>query len=178
MAKPLKVKKVRPDKPARQTAARIMRTRLEEFYTHWPDADNEPTQVELHNLRISGKRLRYSAETLREFYPDRLALLTELLKRGQDILGEYQDCVTHRAMLSKDLARQRRLAPKGKQIALLEKLLASLDEREALLYAQYREIWRGMLRKEFRDCLEVMASDTTGSGMVEEPKVKGNGKAG
>ena len=82
MAKPLKVKKVRPDKPARQTAARIMHTRLEEYYTHWPDADNEPTQVELHNLRISGKRLRYSAETLRDFYPDRLALLTELLKRG------------------------------------------------------------------------------------------------
>lgn len=162
MAKPLKVKKVRPDKPARQTAARIMRTRLAEFYTHWPDADNEPAQEEVHNLRISGKRLRYSAETLREFYPDRLALLTELLKRGQDILGEYQDCVTHRAMLSKDLARQRRLAPKGKQIALLEKLLASLDDRQALLYAQFREIWRGMLRKEFRACLQVMASDTTG----------------
>ena len=31
------------------------------------------------------------------------------LLAGQDILGEYQDCVTHRAMLSKDLARQRRL---------------------------------------------------------------------
>ena|SRR5581483_9300741 len=173
MAKPLKVKKLRPDTPARQSATRIMRTRLEEFYSHWPDADNEPTQEELHNLRISGKRLRYSAETLREFYPDRLALLTELLKRGQDILGEYQDCVTHRAMLSKDLARQRRLAPKGKQVALLEKLLASLDERQVLLYAQFREIWRGMLRKEFRVCLRAMAADTTGQRSDGGNGVKG-----
>ena len=150
MAKAFKVKKVRPDSPAPKAAARIMLTRLAEFYSHWPDPEAEPAQEELHNLRIAGKRLRYSAETVREFYPDRLALLIELLKRGQDVLGEYQDCVTHRAMLSKDLARQRRLAPRGKQVALLEKLLAGLDERQALLYAQFREIWRGMVTKEFR----------------------------
>jgi CHAD domain-containing protein len=163
MAKPLKIKKVRPDKPAPKTAARVLLTRLTEFYSHWPTTDFEPTPEEVHNLRISGKRLRYSAEMLRSYYPDRLALL---LKRGQDILGEYQDCVTHRAMLSKDLARQRRLAPRGKQIALLEKLLAELDDRQAALFTQFREIWCGMLRQEFRRCLEVMATDTTG---VQEP---------
>ncbi len=150
MAKAFKVKKVQPETLAAKTATRILLTRLAEFYSHWPNADDEPTAAEIHNLRISGKRLRYSAETARAFYPDRLALLIELLKRGQDVLGDYQDCVAHRAMLSKDLARQRRLAPKGKQIALLEKLLAGLDERQALLYAQFREIWRGMVTKEFR----------------------------
>jgi CHAD domain-containing protein len=154
MAKALKVKKVRPETPATKTTTRILLTRLKEFYSHWPDADYEPTSVEVHNLRIAGKRLRYSAETAREFYPDRLALLIELLKRGQDILGEYQDCVTHRTMLSKDLARQRRLAPKGKQIALLERLLAGLDERQTLLYAQFREIWRGMVTKQFQEYLK------------------------
>jgi CHAD domain-containing protein len=154
MAKALKVKKVRPETPATQTTTRILLTRLKEFYSHWPDAAYEPTPVEIHNLRIAGKRLRYSAEAAREFYPDRLALLIELLKRGQDILGDYQDCVTHRAMLSKDLARQRRLAPRGKQIALLEKLLAGLDERQAVLYAQFREIWRGMVTKQFQDYLK------------------------
>lgn len=161
MAKPFKVKKVSPDTPAAKLAARVMLTRLTEFYAHWPNADEEPTPTELHNLRISGKRLRYSAETLRAYYPDRLALLIELLKRGQDILGEYQDCVTHRAMLSKDLARQRRLGPKSKQVTLLEKLLAGLDEKQAALFTQFREIWRGMLRQEFRECLEAMAKDTT-----------------
>jgi CHAD domain-containing protein len=160
MAKPFKVKKAKPEKAAHKTAARIMLTRLAEYYSHWPVAGDEPTPIEIHNLRISGKRLRYSAETLRVFYSDRLALLIELLKRGQDILGEYQDCVTHRAMLSKDLARQRRLAPKGKQIALLEKLLAGLDGKQATLFIQFREIWWGMLRKEFRACLEAMAVDT------------------
>lgn len=160
MAKPFKVKKVSPEKPAAQAAAQVLVTRLLEFYSHWPDAALEPTPPELHNLRISGKRLRYSAETLREYYPDRLALLIELLKRGQDILGEYQDCVTHRTMLAKDLARQRRLAPKGRQIALLEKLLAGLGEKQATLFTQFSEIWRGMRRKEFRLCLQAMATDT------------------
>lgn len=161
MAKPRKVKRLAPDQPAAEMAARVLLTRLKEFYSHWPDAAIEPSPLEIHNLRISGKRLRYSAETLRGYYPDRLALLIELLKRGQDLLGEFQDCVTHRAMLSKDLARQRRLGPKSKQIALLEKLLAGLDEQQAVLFAQYREIWCGMLRKEFRECLEAMAKDTT-----------------
>lgn len=160
MAKAFKVKKVHADTPAAKTITRIMLTRLKEFYSHWPNADFEPTPVEVHNLRIAGKRLRYSAETAREFYPDRLALLIELLKRSQDILGEYQDCVTHRAMLSKDLARQRRLAPKGKQIALLEKLLAGLDERQAVLYAQFREIWRGMVTKKFQGYLKSAVSLT------------------
>ena len=162
MAKPRKVKKVAPDQPAAEMAARVLRTRLKEFYSHWPEAAVEPTPTEIHNLRISGKRLRYSAETLRGYYPDRLALLIELLKRGQDILGEFQDCVTHRAMLSKDLARQRRLSPKNKQIALLEKLLTGLDEQQTALFTQFREIWHGMLRKEFRNCLEAMAKDTAG----------------
>ncbi|MBI1766517.1 MAG: CHAD domain-containing protein [Acidobacteria bacterium] len=164
MAKAFKVKKVHPDTPAAKTATRILLTRLNEFYSHWPNADDEPTAAEIHNLRISGKRLRYSAESTREFYPDRLALLIELLKRGQDILGDYQDCVTHRAMLSKDLARQRRLSPRGKQIALLEKLLAALDERQAMLFAQFREIWRGMVAKEFRKYLKAAVAEPFSRG--------------
>jgi CHAD domain-containing protein len=158
MAKPFKVKKLSPTRPAQKAALRILLTRLEEFYAHWPDPDEWPTPEELHNLRISGKRLRYSAETLRDFYPDRLALLVELLKKGQDVLGEYQDCVTHRAALAADLARQRRLHPRSRRLNTLKNLLASLDERQALLFAQFAELWRGITMPEFRDCLEAMVS--------------------
>src|SRR5215510_16072370 len=116
MAKPLKITKIslndRPDKAAR----RILRTRIKEFYSCWPDPDHTPTLEQLHNLRISGKRLRYSAESLRELYPDRLALMIDLLKRSQDILGEIQDCVTQRRMIEAYLARMRRRAPQDDQI--------------------------------------------------------------
>jgi CHAD domain-containing protein len=159
MAKPFKVKKIRPQERATKAARRILLTRLDEFYSHWPDLAAEPTTEDLHNLRISGKRLRYSAETLRDYYPDRLTLLIELLKRGQDILGEFQDCVMHRAAISKDLARQRRFHPKSRQIITLEKLLDIFDERQRRLFTQFSEIWRGMMMPEFRACLEAMVVD-------------------
>ena len=66
MAKPRKIKKVAPGQPITQSAERILRTRLKEFYSHWAEPADEPTPEQLHNLRISGKRLRYSAEQLRE----------------------------------------------------------------------------------------------------------------
>lgn len=161
MAKPLKVKKIAAAQPAARAAARILRARLAEFYSHWPEAATLPTPTELHNLRISGKRLRYSAENLRGFYPDRLALLIELLKRGQDILGEYQDCVTQQALLAKDLARQRQRHPESSVVVLLEKLLAELHDRQQLLFQQFQEIWHGLARPEFRICLKAMVKDST-----------------
>ena len=39
MAKPLKVTKVSLVDPPDEAAVRIMRTRLKEFYSHWPDPD-------------------------------------------------------------------------------------------------------------------------------------------
>src|SRR5262244_1868680 len=99
MAKPLKIKKISSEDRPQIAAKRIMRTRIKEFYTHWNDPDRMPTAEQLHNLRISGKRLRYSAESLRELYPDRLALLIDILKRSQDLLGEIQDCGTQRGVV-------------------------------------------------------------------------------
>src|SRR5262245_48432956 len=102
MAKPLKVKKISPTDRIDKAAIRILRTRLKEFYSHWPDPNSEPTPEDLHNLRISGKRLRYSAESLRELYPDQLALLIDILKRSQDLLGSYQDCIVQRTIIDED----------------------------------------------------------------------------
>src|SRR5215470_17185676 len=85
MAKPLKIRKISPDDRLEKAARRILRTRIKEFYSCWPDPDRMPAPKQLHDLRISGKRLRYSAESLREFYPDRLALLLGVLKGAQDL---------------------------------------------------------------------------------------------
>src|SRR5262245_41886697 len=86
VAKPLKIKKISPDDRPETAAKRILRTRIKEFYSYWPDPKHLPALEQLHNLRISGKRLRYSAESLRELYPDNLTLMIELLKRSQDLL--------------------------------------------------------------------------------------------
>src|SRR5262249_16117341 len=143
MAKPFKVKKLNPDDPPPKAAKEILGTRLKEFYSQWPDPYQIPTLNKLHNLRISGKRLRYSAETLRIFYSDRLSVLIELLKRGQDLLGDIQDCRTQRDDLEKDLLRLKKRKPKSDQLPILENLIRGYDQRQTVLFEQFREIWIG-----------------------------------
>src|SRR5262249_27430715 len=137
---------------------RILGRGLREYYLRWPDPDQAPTYDQLHDLRISGKRLRYSAESLRDLYPDRLSLLIELLKRGQDLLGEIQDCTTHRNDWEKDLSRLKRRNPQSGDIAALENLIADSDRRQAILLEQFREIWRGLTMAGFRKGLKAMIS--------------------
>lgn len=158
MAKPLKIRRISPDDRQKKAAKRILRTRIKEFYSCWPDPDHTPTPEELHNLRISGKRLRYSAESLREFYPDRLALLIDLLKRNQDLLGEIQDCVTQRGLIEDYIARLRRRAAQSGQIAALEKIVSEYEQRQSTLFTQFHENWRGMTMDEFRASLKAMVS--------------------
>lgn len=158
MAKPLKIRKVSPDDRLDKAARRILRTRIKEFYSCWPDPDHSPTFDELHNLRISGKRLRYTAESLRELYPDRLALLIDLLKRSQDLLGEIQDCVTQRGLIEDYIARLRRRSPQNDQIGALEKVLSEYERRQSTLIVQFHETWRGMTMGEFRASLKAMVS--------------------
>jgi CHAD domain len=158
MAKPLKIRKISPDDRPEKAARRIMRTRIKEFYSCWPDPNHTPTPEQLHDLRISGKRLRYSAESLRELYPDRLTLLIDLLKLSQDLLGEIQDCVTQRDLIEDSIARMRRRAPQNGQIATLEKIVWEYDQRQSMLFTQFHETWRGMAMGEFRASLKAMVS--------------------
>src|SRR5262245_3610528 len=160
MAKPLKVKKVLPADPIDKTAVRILRRRLKEFYSHWPDPEREPTPEELHDLRISGKRLRYSAECLSELYPDNLALLIELLKRSQDLLGAYQDCIVQRTMIEDDINILKQRKSGSKDISALAEIVAQYDERKNQLFTQFRRIWRGMTTDEFRYSLKKMIKNT------------------
>jgi hypothetical protein len=158
MAKALKIRKISPDDRMEKAARRILRTRVKEFYSCWPDPDHSPTLEELHNLRISGKRLRYTAESLRELYSDRLALLIDLLKRNQDLLGEIQDCVTQRGLIEDYIARLRRRSPQNDQITALEKVVSEYERRQSTLFAQFHETWRGMTMDEFRASLRAMVS--------------------
>jgi CHAD domain-containing protein len=158
MAKPLKIKKISPNDRLEKAARRILRRRIKEFYSCWPDPDQVPTPEQLHDLRISGKRLRYSAESLRELYPDRLSLLMGLLKGAQDLLGEIQDCVTQRGVIKAYIARMRRRAPHHAHLDALENIVSEYERRESTLFMQFQETWRGMMMDEFRASLKAMVS--------------------
>ena len=158
MAKPLKVKKVSSQDPPEEAAVRILRTRLKEFYSHWPDPDTPATPEIVHNTRISGKRLRYSAESLRILYRDRLALLVELLRKEQDLMGKFQDAIYQRTAIETELARRvRRRASEAEQEAL-GRLIAGYREKEESIYEEVALVWRGVCSKKFRASLKSMIS--------------------
>ncbi len=164
MSKPLKVKKVSSNDSIQAVAVKILRTRIKEIYSHWPAPQQVPTLVQLHNLRISGKRLRYSAEQLRELYPDRLALLIDLLKRNQDLLGEIQDCVTQRAIIETELSKLRLRNHEHKDLGTFERLMADYDQRRQMLFAQFHDLWKGMALPEFSEALRAMVSEISPDG--------------
>jgi CHAD domain-containing protein len=159
MARPLKVKKLSTTDSPHKAARRILRTRLKEYFAVWPDPDQKPTETQLHDLRISGKRLRYSAETFREFYPDRLSLLIELLKRGQDLLGEIQDCRSQRELLKNDLARLKKRRPQSAEARALARIIAEFEPQMAALHTQFEEIWRGLSAPKLRKSIRAMVSN-------------------
>lgn len=168
MAKPLKVKKLAPDDPARAAAVRVMRTRLKEFYSHWRDLDTPPDTEQLHAMRISGKRLRYSAETLRDFYADRLTLLLDLLKQIQDALGEMQDYETQLRMLEaekeraesrlrRETAAAKRASIAG-EIEMLASLIAHCRRKQEKSFVEFAHLWRGLSDKRLRAGLKHLVS--------------------
>jgi CHAD domain-containing protein len=158
MAKALKVRKVAPAKPCAEAAVRILRTRLKEFYSHWPDPAQRPTPEQLHNLRISGKRLRYSAESLSSLYPDRLTFLINLLKSLQDLLGEMQDCRTQRATLEAMLRRRLQSRLSQAEVTLIKKLCRDYEQRQEKLFEELATFWHSIARKKFRASLKDMVS--------------------
>lgn len=169
MAKAFRIRKVSADDDSTEAAARIMQTRLREFFSRWPDADVTPNAEQLHALRISGKRLRYSAESLREFYPDRLALLLNLLKQLQDVLGEMQDYETQRTIIEADLARlttrhasQQNSAESNdgsnEQEAAIADLLNDYRQKQEKLLDEFTLLWRGLSNRRFRRALKYLVT--------------------
>ena len=62
MAKAWKVKGVKPQKSYRRNASIILSAKIAEVYS-WDNYIGDPENIEeLHNMRISIKRLRYSME--------------------------------------------------------------------------------------------------------------------
>lgn len=96
MAKAHKVIGVSPQQSYHKNARIILPQRLEEVYTWEPFIRDETRRAELHNMRISIKRLRYTMEIFRvaygvptpnSQYAEFLAVIVDL----QEILGDIHD---------------------------------------------------------------------------------------
>lgn len=87
------------DATMRKLARRPMK-RLTRYVGELGDGDGEPTDEELHELRLLTKRARYAAETVSQLTDPRARKLARRLARLQAVLGDHQDAVVVSAALA------------------------------------------------------------------------------
>jgi hypothetical protein len=103
VAKPARVKGIKPKRKIAPNARRIFAVRIDEVYSYeWAIAD--PANVtELHDMRIALKRLRYLLEIFSFGFTSDLSPHLEQVKRLQDLLGDIHDCDVQVPMLEEHL---------------------------------------------------------------------------
>jgi hypothetical protein len=158
-----RVKKLDPQSPLADNAARIIRVRLDEMLSFAPAALEFEHIRDQHDMRIAAKRLRYVLETTEFCFGKPAQRARRRARDLQDLLGELHDCdvmlprveahlaslraedaaaVRERAGDSPDLdprlaARaQHRTAYRG-----LEVLAVYVQARRRLLFDRFREFW-------------------------------------
>ena len=91
MAKPQKITGLNPKRSFRENARTILPQKVEEVYS-WEQFIRDPKQrKELHNMRISIKRLRYTMEFFAINYDQNFANFIETIIDLQDVLGDIHD---------------------------------------------------------------------------------------
>ena len=92
MAKAWKAKGIQPQSSYRWNAQTILTVKLQEVYS-WAESIRDPDKIkELHNLRISIKRLRYSMEFFAINYGEEFQDFLKVLADLQEQLGDIHDC--------------------------------------------------------------------------------------
>ena len=90
--------RVEPTPQCQQTPEACMRIRqhvlqqLDDLLQYESCLADPEDRASHHAMRIAGKRLRYTLETLRPMYPERLDEAVETIKKVQTLLGDIHDC--------------------------------------------------------------------------------------
>ena len=91
MAKARPITGLNPQDPTGKNAWMIAKVRLEELYSWENFADNPYNIVELHNMRIAAKRLRYTFEVFEDALPVASKAVLKELVQLQEELGDFHD---------------------------------------------------------------------------------------
>ncbi|WP_243789869.1 CHAD domain-containing protein [Saccharopolyspora gloriosae] len=103
----------------------------------------EPTDAELHELRILGKRLRYTAELAEPVFGKPMRQLLNVAKHFQDVLGEHQDaCVAEQRVL--ELLTDLGPAPDPAVAFVAGRLVEREHSRRVAHRQRWRECWRDL----------------------------------
>ena len=99
MAKARPITGLNPQDPTGKNARMIARVRLEDLYSWESFVDNPYNIIELHNMRIAAKRLRYTFEVFEDVLPAASKAVLKELVQLQEELGDFHDSDVMIAML-------------------------------------------------------------------------------
>ena len=154
MAKPHKITGLNPNGSYRENAHIILPQKVQEVYS-WEQFIHNPEQrEELHNMRISVKRLRYTMEFFainydKQFH-DFLATIIEL----QDILGDIHDNDVVLDTLTKYKENHETSALSG-----IETLIARTHKNRNTDYQTFLKKWEQLSAENFKqELLKIIVS--------------------
>lgn len=169
MAKAHKISGVKPLRNYRENARIILPQKIEEVYTWEPFIRDAARREELHNMRISIKRLRYTMELFRVVYElpkvcskdavatddKRFAEFLAVIVDLQSILGDIHDCDVVLQVLT-DYTRQSAsdavvlgsLSATGKDG--IDRLIAQTRETRKAGYQKFLEKWEQLSAANFK----------------------------
>ena len=167
--KPRKVKKLRPERPFRPNAAKIVQTRLDELRALAEPALEPGASKVQHDMRMAAKRLRYVLEIAGRCFGPEAEAARVAATEIQTVLGDIHDCdemlprvAARIEMLSTADARALVLrsasaedmeeamvrdAPNRDAYRGLELLRVHLQARRALLFERFRRHWQAEVSK-------------------------------
>jgi CHAD domain len=106
MAKARPITGLNPQDPTGKNAKLIAKVRLEDLYSWENFVDNPYNIVELHNMRIAAKRLRYTFEVFEDVLPVASKGVLKELVQLQEELGDFHDSDVMIALLRLCLGSQ------------------------------------------------------------------------
>ena len=91
MSRAWPVNNLDPDAPVTVNARKVLAVRIAEFYSYEPAIAEPAWSHELHDMRISAKRLRYTLELFAPQFGSSGKLQTDRIKQVQEALGVLHD---------------------------------------------------------------------------------------
>lgn len=105
MAKQRSLPPFSPELSVRESAQIVIAVRIKEILSHIPAALNPDRKRNIHDMRISFKRLRYCLEFMKQWLNPQYPEILKEFKKYQDVLGEIHDCDILIDLLKAELAQ-------------------------------------------------------------------------
>ena len=167
MAKAWKVRGIHPQLSYSWNAQVILAVKIQEVYS-WAESIRNPNKLkELHNLRISIKRLRYSMEFFAINYGEELQDFLKVLADLQEQLGDIHDCDVVETVLTDYLQSLPDRGDKGTDAIGINTLLLRYREMRVTKYKAFLQRWDALEASDFK--IQLLKTVTGESG---EPSVQ------